>query len=76
MIPAPRCWVRVRVLPSRRVGVLPVRAEPSGVDANREDIAVRLVTERAAGPEDAGELAGAEAGSLRCAPSGAPHTLQ
>jgi hypothetical protein len=79
VIPAPRCWVRVRALPNRRVGWLPVRAEPSGVEPSRVDTALRLVPARAGplGPLGApGVLVGADTGADCGARSGAPHTLQ
>ena len=52
--------------------MLPVRAEPIGVDPSRDDITARLV------PDWPAELDAADVpvGDAECAPSGAPQTLQ
>ena len=44
VMPAPRCWVRVRFVTNRRVGrVPPARAEPSGVDPSRALVLSQVV---------------------------------
>lgn len=52
--------------------MLPLRAEPIGVDASRDDTAARLVPNWPAEVD----AADAPAGDAVCARSGAPQTLQ
>ena len=77
-MPAPRCWVRVRVLSSRRVGrLLPVRIEPSGVVPSRDDTSVGEAAVPAAPVAPAASAGGAAEPRPRSAEaSGEPQTLQ